>query len=95
MGSTIEECLQKGKTLIEVLEIAKKLKRQGADIMEVNAAITKRRRQLVVETRPVTTITKVAIPMLVVPSVVSTHLPLTIKNLKSNKLIIRDGAFEL
>lgn len=94
MKRTIEECLQEGKTLIEVLEIAKRLKKEGADIMEVNAAITKRRRQLAIETRPVTAITRVAVPMLVVPSVVSTHLPLTIKNPKSNKLTIRDGVFE-
>lgn len=91
----IEEQINSGRTLVEVLKIAKKLKENGADIMKVNAAITKKRRHLATEFSSTSKLNKVAVPMITIPSVISTHLPIIIKNPKSNRLILNNNTFQL
>lgn len=58
----IEERLSKVSNLVEALTLARKMKAEGLDEMEVNAAVTKRRRELAAANQRVNTIERVMLP---------------------------------
>lgn len=62
--TTIEERLSKVNNLVEVLTLSRKMKAEGLDEMEVNAAVTKRRRELAAANQRVSTIERVILPVL-------------------------------
>lgn len=77
------EALQNAKTITEVIKVSRELKAAGGDIAKINADVSQRRRELLLQVNKVNTLNKI-IPTSSVHANRCSVFPLKMEHLREN-----------